>query len=128
MDWVLRRPVAVLVIETGANDGLRGLDPDSLQAHIEAIIRRARRQDPPPKIALVQMEAPPNLGPRYTRRFEAVYPRVARQDSVTLLPFLLRGVAGIDTLNQADGIHPNAVGEPIVAQNVWEGLKKMLAS
>ena len=128
MDWVLRRPVAVLVIETGANDGLRGLDPDSLQAHIEAIIRRARRQNPPPKIALVQMEAPPNLGPRYTRRFEAVYPRIARQDSVTLLPFLLRGVAGIDTLNQADGIHPNAVGEPIVAQNVWEALKTMLAS
>lgn len=128
IDWVMRQPVSVLVIETGANDGLRGLDTDSLEADLLGIIARARRQQPPPTIALVQMEAPTNLGRAYTRRFHEVYSRVARHTGVVLLPFLLDGVAGIDSLNQADGIHPNLMGERIVADNVWRALKPLLAT
>ncbi|HET8649747.1 MAG TPA: arylesterase [Gemmatimonadales bacterium] len=127
IDWVMRQPVSVLVIETGANDGLRGLNIDSLRADLIGIIARARQQQPPPTIALVQMEAPTNLGRAYTRRFHEVYPTVARETGVVLLPFLLDGVAGIDSLNQADGIHPNVVGERIVADNVWRAVRSLLA-
>ena len=94
VSWLLRQPVAVFVLETGANDGLRGLDVDSTKAHIAAILDSVRRADPQAAICLVQMEAPPNLGPHYTRAFHDVYPAVARSQGATLLPFLLRGVAG----------------------------------
>ena len=126
IDWVLQGPVRVLVIETGANDGLRGQDPDSTRANIEAIIAKARTRRPVPVVALVQMRALPNYGADYRRRFDGLYPDVARRDSVTLLPFLLDRVAGIDSLNQADGIHPNRIGERIVAENVWRALEPIL--
>src|SRR5512139_1637786 len=104
-DWVLQRErPAVLVLETGGNDGLRGQEPDSLHANILAIFERARRLQPPPRLVLMQMEAPPNLGDDYTRRFRAVYPAAAAAAGATLVPFFLEGVAGVDTLNQADGI------------------------
>lgn len=126
--WVLRQPAAVLVIETGANDGLRGLDVDSLRANIQAIIDSARARPDPPRIILVGMEAPPNLGPRYTGRFRTVYQDLARRNGVALVPFLLANVAGIDSLNQPDGIHPTARGQEIVADNVWMVLGPMLES
>lgn len=126
VDWVLQGPVRVLVVETGANDGLRGQDPDSTRANIEAIIARARALRPAPVVALVQMRALPNYGADYRRRFDGIYPAIARRDTVPLLPFLLDRVAGIDTLNQADGIHPNRVGERIVADNVWRALEPIL--
>src|SRR5215218_3996917 len=93
IDWLLQEPVAVLVIETGANDGLRGLDVDSLAANIQAIIDRARQQSPPPRIILVGMQALPNLGFGYIRRFQAVYPALAKRNQLPLVPFLLEGVA-----------------------------------
>lgn len=126
VDWLMQQPVAVLVLETGANDGLRGLDPDSLRANLEAIIRRARQQRPPPAILLLGMEAPPNLGSEYTARFRAVYADVAREFDVPLVPFLLAGVGGVDSLNQADGIHPTAGGQRRVAGLVWEALLPLL--
>lgn len=126
IDWLLREPAAVLVIETGANDGLRGLDVDSLQANIQAIIDRARRQTPPPRIVLVGMEAPPNYGLQYVRRFRAVYPELARRNRVALVPFLLEGVAGVDSLNQADMMHPTAAGQRRVAETVWPALERVL--
>lgn len=126
LDWILRDPVSVLVIETGANDGLRGQDPDSLRHNLEAIIDRARAQQPPPRILLVGMEALPNLGATYRRRFTEVYPQVARERNVPLIPFLLVGVAGVDSLNQADGIHPTVEGQRIVAGTVWKQLEPML--
>lgn len=128
IDWVLREPAAVLVIETGANDGLRGLDVDSLRANIQAIIDTARHRPDPPRIVLVGMEAPPNLGPRFTGRFRTAYQDLARRNGVALVPFLLTNVAGIDSLNQPDGIHPNARGHEIVADNVWAVLGPMLNS
>ena len=126
IDWIMTDPVEVLVIETGANDGLRGLDVDSLAANIQAIIDRARRQSPPPRIALVGMEAPPNYGAEYTRRFRAVFPGLARANGVAFIPFLLTGVAGIDSLNQGDGIHPTPSGQRIIAGNVWRVLEPLL--
>lgn len=126
IDWIMTDPVAVLVIETGANDGLRGLDVDSLRANIQAIIDRARAQSPPPRIAIVGMEAPPNYGAEYTRRFRAVFPELARANGIAYIPFLLTGVAGIDSLNQGDGIHPTPSGQRIIAGNVWRVLEPLL--
>lgn len=127
IEWLMRRPVAVLVIETGANDGLRGIDPDELRGNIEAIVTRAQEQEPPPAIIVAGMEAPPNLGPRYTSRFRAVYRDVARENGVHLISFLLDGVAGVDSLNQPDGIHPTAAGQRILARQVWDVLLPVLA-
>jgi acyl-CoA thioesterase-1 len=127
IDWLLRRPVAVMVIETGANDGLRGIDPAELRSNIEAIIIRAQTQRPPPVIILAGMEAPPNLGQRYAKQFRAVYTDVAREYDLQLIPFLLDGVAGLDSLNQADGIHPTAAGQLILARHTWDVLGPVLA-
>ncbi|MFI5235447.1 MAG: arylesterase [Gemmatimonadales bacterium] len=126
IDWVLNGPVALLVVETGANDGLRGQDPDSTAANIEAIIARARVHHPAPVVALMQMRSLPNYGTNYRRRFDGLYPALARKEGVVLVPFLLDGVAGIDTLNQNDGVHPNVKGERIVADNVWRGLEPVI--
>ena len=126
LDWVLRRPAAVIVVETGANDGLRGQSVAATKATIGKILDRIAREQPSTKVLLVQMEAPTNLGARYTQAFHDMYPAVAREHGVMLLPFLLDGVAGNPSLNQADGIHPNERGEKIVAENVWEGLQGAL--
>lgn len=123
VDWVLRGRVDAFVLETGANDGLRGLDVDSTRANIEAIVRRVRAVRPGARVLLVQMEAPPNLGAEYTRRFREMYPAVARSTGVALLPFLLEDVAGRSALNQADGIHPNAAGAERVANTLWRALE-----
>jgi len=125
-DWLFRRPPAVLVIETGANDGLRGQSPESLAAHIQAIVDRARSLEPPPRVVLVGMRAPPNLGADYARRFQAVFPRLAERNDLPLVPFLLEGVAGVDSLNQSDGLHPTAAGQRRIAENVWRVLEPVL--
>ena len=124
--WLFRQPVMLLAIETGANDGLRGQDPAQLKANLQAVIDRARRQDPPPALLILGMEAPPNLGPAYTEGFRAVYREVARENQARLVPFLLQGVAGVDSLNQADGIHPTPKGQAIMAETVWRVLEPML--
>ena len=126
IDWLVRDPVDVLVLETGANDGLRGLSVDSMRANIQAIIDRVRVASPDVRILLVGMEAPPNLGPRYTSEFRKVFPEVAERNGATLLPFLLVGVAGVDSLNQGDGIHPNAAGSRRLAGTVWAMLLPLL--
>ncbi|MBK7784728.1 MAG: arylesterase [Gemmatimonadetes bacterium] len=126
IDWIMRQRPAVLVIETGANDGLRGQDPDSTRANIQAIIDRARAASPATRIVLAAMEAMPNLGQDYVRRFRAIFPGLAKRNDITLLPFILDGVAGIDSLNQQDGIHPGNRGARLVADNVWRGLEPVL--
>jgi len=126
LDWILQAPPAVLVLETGANDGLRGQDPDSTRATIQAIIDRVRARDSTTRIVLVGMEAMPNLGRRYVQQFHAIYPELARANHLPFVPFLLTGVAGIDSLNQGDGIHPNPRGHRIVAENVWRVLRPVL--
>jgi len=126
LPFVLNGPVELVVVETGANDGLRGLNPDSTRANIEAIINGIRSHDSSITIVLAAMEALPNMGARYTGRFRDIFPAVARELRVVLLPFLLEGVGGVDTLNQADGIHPTARGHAIVAENVWRHLEPLL--
>jgi acyl-CoA thioesterase I len=127
MGWLLRQPVAVLVVETGANDGLRGQEPEATHENIQAILDEANRQQPPPKLVLAAMEALPNYGEDYRRRFRAIYPALARANGATLVPFLLDGVAGEPRLNQPDGIHPTAEGHALVAANVWKSLRPVLA-
>ena len=123
LEWMLRPGVRVLVVETGANDGLRGLDVDSTRANLEAIVARIRAYDPGVRIVLAGMEAPPNLGARFTARFRAMFGDVARRERLPLIPFILEGVGGVDSLNQGDGMHPNVAGARIVAANVWRILE-----
>ena len=125
-DWLLREPADVVVIETGANDGLRGLDIDSTRANIEGLVEKVRARHPSARIVLAQMEAPPNLGEAYTRRFRDMYRDVAEARGLVFMPFLLDRVAGVARLNQSDGIHPNEEGERIVAENVWRVVEPVL--
>ena len=127
-DWLLREKPDIVVIETGANDGLRGLDPDSTAANLKAIVARIRAANPGAKILLVQMEAVTNMGAPYTKAFHALFGRVAQSEKVTLLPFLLEGVAGEKKLNQGDGIHPTREGARKAAASVWPGLRKALGT
>jgi acyl-CoA thioesterase-1 len=124
VDWVLRQPVAVLVLELGANDGLRGQSVDSMAANLQEIIDRTRAAHPDVKIIVAGMEAPPNLGPMYTARFREVFPRLARANAAALIPFLLEGVAADPALNQPDGIHPTAEGHEVLAETVWGAVRK----
>ena len=126
VDWLLKEKPDVVVIETGANDGLRGLNPDSSAANIRQLIGRIRATNPAARILLVQMEAPTNLGPEYTRAFHAIFGKVATEEKVPLAPFLLDRVAGIPRLNQGDGIHPTPEGARIAAHNLWPSLARVL--
>ena len=126
--WVLDQPAALIVLEVGANDGLRGVDPDSTYANLVALVGEIRKAQPNARMRLVQMEAPTNLGRDYTTRFHAAYERAARDARIPLLPFLLDGVAGVPRLNQADGIHPNIEGSKIVAQTMWSAMRATLDS
>ncbi len=126
IDWLLREPVAVLVLETGANDGLRGQDPDSIRGTIQAIIDRVHAAQPATRILLVGMNAMPNLGREYVTRFQAIYPAVARANGLPIVPALLEGVGGVDSLNQPDGIHPTPAGHRRLAANVWQVLQPLL--
>ncbi len=115
---------AILILELGANDGLRGL-PLALAAHnLASMVRLARAAHA--RVLLLGIEIPPNYGPRYTRQFAALYPRLARQFHVPLVPFLLAHVALDPRLMQADGLHPNARGEPRVLDTVWPYLRRLL--
>jgi Lysophospholipase L1 and related esterases len=126
--WLMRAPADVVVIETGANDGLRGLSVQALRANMQGIIDSVRATHPDARIVIAGMEAPPNMGPRYTAAFRAVYPELARANHAALVPFLLDRVAGVDSLNQADGIHPNRKGARVVADNVWKVLSDVLST
>jgi len=125
-DWLFQQPISVLVLETGANDGLRGLPPDSLRANIQAILDRAQRLHPRPRIVLIGMRVPPNYGRAYSHQFESVYPQLAKANGAVLVPFLLEGVGGVRALNQADGVHPTAEGQRKMAETVWRVLEPVL--
>jgi acyl-CoA thioesterase-1 len=126
LDWVLQAPASVIVVETGANDGLRGQPIAGTRATIGQVLTRIRAERPEAQVVLVQMEAPTNLGADYTRAFHAMFPALAKEHGVTLMPFLLDGVAGRPQFNQGDGVHPNNVGERMVTANVWKTLGPLL--
>lgn len=126
LDWILRQPVDIFVIELGANDGLRGIPPEKSQANLQSMIERIRQKYPKVKIVLAGMLLPPNMGAEHNDKFAAIYPHLAAENKVVLIPFLLEGVGGIPELNQIDGIHPTAPGQEIVAETVWSVLKPLL--
>jgi acyl-CoA thioesterase I len=130
IDWLLGQPqqVAVLLLELGANNALRGQDLGAAKRDLQAIIDRTRARFPAVRLVVAGMAAPPNLGVRYTREFREMFVDLARANRAALIPFLLEGVAGHADLNQADGIHPTAQGERIVAGNVWKVLEPVLRS
>ena len=126
LDWILQAPTDVLVVELGANDGLRGTDVDSMRENLTGVIRGARARYPEVRIVLAGMEAPPNLGERYTSAFRDAFREVARQEEVILVPFLLEDVAGVPELNQEDRLHPNAEGHLRIARTLWPVLEPVL--
>ena len=129
IDWPLSaKDIDILVLETGANDGLRGLDLNSTRANIDSILTRIRALQPNARVVLAQMEAPPNMGVKYTSGFRAMFPALAKKHGIGLAPFLLDSVAGELDLNQGDGIHPNAEGEKIVARNMWRAIRSVVDS
>jgi acyl-CoA thioesterase-1 len=126
LDWALDGDVRVLVVELGGNDGLRGLPPEELKKNLAAIVRSARERQL--AVLLCGMEAPPNAGPAYTAAFREAFSSVAREEDVPLVRFVLDNVAGVESLNQQDGIHPNAQGARIVADTVWPALRPLLTA
>jgi acyl-CoA thioesterase-1 len=128
IDWYFRDPIELwaLVIGLGSNDALRGLSLDALEDNLRQLIRRTRQRKPGAKIFLWALETFPNLGADYARHYAAVFPRLAEQEHVTLIPFPLADVAGHPELNQQDGIHPTAEGTQLVAERVWAVLRPAL--
>ena len=124
LDWSLQGDVRILVVELGANDGLRGLPVEATKRNLAEIIDHAEMRGI--KVLLTGMEALPQYGPAYTSQFRSMYGELAREHHVTLMPFFLADVAGNPDLNQADGIHPNPEGARIVEANVWRTLQPML--
>ncbi len=112
LDWVLRQPVDIFMLELGGNDGLRGIPVETSRSNLQAMIERIRSRFPNAIVVLAGMQIPANLGPDYTRQFAAMYPELAEKNHTLLIPFLLEGVGGVPSLNQADGIHPTAEGPP----------------
>ncbi|WP_242918902.1 arylesterase [Pontibacter liquoris] len=128
IDWLLKQPVDIFVLELGANDGLRGINVTESYQNLQSIIRKVRAKYPEVKIVLAGMQIPPNMGRKYAQEFRNIYTRLEKEENVTLIPFLLDKVAGIPKLNQADGIHPTIEGQKIVATNVWEIIAPLVTS
>ena len=124
LDWSLEGNVVALVVELGANDGLRGLPVSQMKQNLTEIITRAQQRDI--RVILTGMEAPPNYGPLYTAEFRQVFRELAQEHDVIFIPFYLEGVAGDPGLNLSDGIHPNAAGSRIIEERIWRALEPML--
>ena len=123
VNWILRQPVDVFVLELGGNDGLRGIPLTETKKNLQSIIDKVKAKYPNAKLVLAGMQIPPNMGQQYATEYKNIYPALAAKNQITLIPFLLQGVGGDAKLNQHDGIHPTAEGHKIVAENVWKVLK-----
>jgi acyl-CoA thioesterase I len=128
LDWLLKNRVDILILELGANDGLRGLPAETTRKNLQAIIDRTKGKYPEVKVIVAGMKVPPNMGGDYGRKFEAVFADLAKKNKAVLIPFVLEGVGGSRELNLADGIHPTAKGHEILAANVWKVLEPILRS
>lgn len=126
IDWILRQPIDVFVLELGANDGLRGLPVEQTKKNLQAIIDKVKLKYPKVKVVIAGMMVPPNMGPAYASEFQKIFPELARKNNATLIPFLLQDVAGHEKFNLGDGIHPNPEGHKIVADNVYKILSPLL--
>jgi len=126
LSWLLKQKVDVFVLELGANDGLRGIPLDETKRNLQNMIDEVKKHNPEVVIVLAGMQIPPNMGIDYTKDFQAIFPDLAAENDLALIPFLLKDVAGRPDLNQQDGIHPTAEGQKILANNVWEILEDSL--
>ena len=126
LDWVLKAGAAVLVVELGGNDGLRGLPPASTRTNLQQIVDKTRQKSRSTQILLAGMKMPPNMGVGYAREYEQVFPSLAQSNNIALIPFLLEGVGGVPKLNLPDLIHPTAEGHAKVAETVWTHLEPLL--
>ncbi len=126
INWILKQPVDVFVLELGGNDALRGVPTEESYKNLLEIADRVQKKYPEAQLIVAGMEAPPNMGKDYVRAFRANFAKVAKEKNALLIPFLLENVGGIPELNQADGIHPTAKGHQILAENVWKVLKDVL--
>lgn len=122
IDWVLNQKPDIFVLELGANDGLRGVPLKETKNNLQAIIDAVKTKYPESKIVLAGMQIPPNMGQDYASEFKNIFPTLAQKNNLTLVPFLLKNVGGILSLNQSDGIHPTKAGHKILAKNVWSVL------
>jgi acyl-CoA thioesterase-1 len=128
LDWLFNRKFHVLVLELGANDGLRGVASNVTRKNLQTIIDRTKEHYPNVTIVLAGMHLPPNLGEGYASQFKAIFPDLAKRNSALLIPYLLEGVGGVEELNLADGIHPDVEGHKVVAENVWKVMEPILRS
>jgi acyl-CoA thioesterase-1 len=126
IDWIMRQPIDIFVLELGANDGLRGLPVAQTISNLQAIIDKVKARQPDVKIVLAGMMVPPNMGPKYANDFKSIYPDLAKKNKATLIPFILDGVGGDEKLNQADGIHPNVEGHQIIANNLMKVFEPLI--
>jgi acyl-CoA thioesterase-1 len=126
VDWILRKPVDIFVLELGANDALRGLPLDQTKQNLQGIIDKVRKKNPQTEIIIAGMMAPPNLGQQYTNEFRDVFASIAQENELVLIPFILQDVAGHADLNLPDGIHPNIEGHKIVANNILKYFEQLL--
>jgi acyl-CoA thioesterase-1 len=128
LEWLLKNRIDILVLELGANDGLRGLPVENTKKNLQAIIDRTRKRYPQVKIIIAGMKLPPNWGGDYSRRFEAMFFELAKKNKTALIPFVLEGVGGMRNLNLSDAIHPTPEGHKLVAANVWKVLEPVMRS
>jgi acyl-CoA thioesterase-1 len=126
LDWVLRQPVHIFVLELGGNDGLRGLPPEVAAENLQQIINRVRAKNPGLRVIVAGMQMPTSMGAAYARAFQEIFPALAQKNAATLIPFVLEGVGGRPELNLPDGIHPTSAGHAIVAETIWKTLRPML--
>lgn len=126
IDWILRQPVDIFVLELGANDGLRGIPLSETRKNLQEIVDKVKSKNPDTKLVFAGMQIPPNMGQDYTTEFKNIYTDLAAKNDMALVPFLLEGVGGEPGMNLEDGIHPNEVGHQIVAMNLWRQLEKLL--
>ena len=119
IDWILRQPIDVFVLELGANDGLRGIPLSETRKNLQSIIDKVKSKYPGVKLVLAGMQIPPNMGQKYSTEFRNIYPELATKNGMILISFILEGVGGELKLNQEDGIHPTAEGHAIIAGNIW---------
>lgn len=127
ISWILKQHVDIFVLELGANDGLRGIPVSETIKNLQSIIDSVKAKYPEAKLVILGMQVPPNMGTAYAYSFKAIFPELAAKNKMTLMPFLLKDVGGVPSLNQKDGIHPTAEGAKIVGSNVWNILKDLLA-
>ena len=126
IDWILKQPVDVFILELGANDGLRGISPEETDKNLQLIIDRVKAANPSAFIIVAGMMVPPNMGQQYSKKFSSIFQNISKENNAVLIPFLLEGVGGEADLNQADGIHPTPEGHAIVAETVWKSLSKIV--